>query len=197
MGCALRGQVERIHEFHGAIDRPKDRSGRACTPMRVDRPMGGSVGSHRYPSDGMGASMFDVGPKVQGALRAARNPPAALACRGRAAALVAWRAAAPPDVSGMARTLGDLAHAKGMSEVGKRAALGWQRFCRARSADGNPGLATVLKVARAPGLRLCMGSRVRRAAVDDFGVLRAVGRHPKKATSTTSPRETPSCRARR
>ena len=71
-----------------------------------------------------------------------------------AAYLDAWLEDAPDDVSGIARALGDLARAKGMSQVAKDAGLSRESLYRALSADGNPSFATVLKVARALGVRL-------------------------------------------
>lgn len=50
--------------------------------------------------------------------------------------------------------LGDIARAKGMSDVAREAGLGRQSLYKALSPDGNPEFATVLKVIRALGLRL-------------------------------------------
>jgi probable addiction module antidote protein len=71
-----------------------------------------------------------------------------------AAYLDAWLEEAPDDVAGIARALGDIARAKGMSMVAREAGLSRESLYRALSADGNPSFATVLKVARALGLRL-------------------------------------------
>ncbi|MBK1614071.1 putative addiction module antidote protein [Rubrivivax gelatinosus] len=71
-----------------------------------------------------------------------------------AAYLDAWLAEAPDDVSGIARALGDIARAKGMSQVAQEAGLSRESLYRALSEGGNPSFATVLKVARALGLRL-------------------------------------------
>jgi probable addiction module antidote protein len=71
-----------------------------------------------------------------------------------AAYLDAWLEEAPDDVSGIARALGDIARAKGMSQVAKEAGLSRESLYRALSEDGNPSFATVLKVARALGVRL-------------------------------------------
>ena len=71
-----------------------------------------------------------------------------------AAYLDAWLAEAPDDVAGIARALGDIARAKGMSQVAKDAGLSRESLYRALSADGNPSFATVLKVARALGVKL-------------------------------------------
>jgi probable addiction module antidote protein len=54
----------------------------------------------------------------------------------------------------IAAALGDIARAKGMSQVAKDAGLSRESLYRALSADGNPSFATVLKVARALGVRL-------------------------------------------
>jgi probable addiction module antidote protein len=71
-----------------------------------------------------------------------------------AAYLDAWLEEAPDDVSGIARALGDIARAKGMSQVAKEAGLSRESLYRALSEGGNPSFATVLKVARALGVRL-------------------------------------------
>jgi probable addiction module antidote protein len=70
-----------------------------------------------------------------------------------AAYLDAWLEEAPDDVSGIARALGDIARAKGMSLVAKEAGLSRESLYRALSEGGNPSFATVLKVARALGVR--------------------------------------------
>lgn len=69
-----------------------------------------------------------------------------------AAYLDAWLEEAPDDVSGIARALGDIARAKGMSQVAKDAGLSRESLYRALSHDGNPSFATILKVARALGV---------------------------------------------
>jgi probable addiction module antidote protein len=71
-----------------------------------------------------------------------------------AAYLDAWLEEAPDDAAGIARALGDIARAKSMSQVAKDAGLSRESLYRALSAEGNPSFATVLKVARALGMRL-------------------------------------------
>lgn len=71
-----------------------------------------------------------------------------------AAYLDAWLTEAPDDVAGIARALGDIARAKGMSRVARESGLSRESLYKALSQDGNPSLATVLKVAKALGLRL-------------------------------------------
>lgn len=71
-----------------------------------------------------------------------------------AAYLDAWFEEAPDDAAGIARALGDIARARGMTQVAKDAGLSRESLYRALSADGNPSFATVLKVARALGVRL-------------------------------------------
>ena len=71
-----------------------------------------------------------------------------------AAYLDAWLDEAPDDASGIARALGDIARAKGMTQVAKDAGLSRESLYKALSADGNPSFATVLKVARALGVKL-------------------------------------------
>lgn len=71
-----------------------------------------------------------------------------------AAYLDAWLDEAPDDAAGIARALGDIARAKGMSQVAKDAGLSRESLYRALSANGNPSFSTVLKVARALGVKL-------------------------------------------
>lgn len=71
-----------------------------------------------------------------------------------AAYLDAWLEEAPDDAAGIARALGDIARAKGMTQVAKDAGLSRENLYRALSTDGNPSFATVLKVARALGMKL-------------------------------------------
>ena len=71
-----------------------------------------------------------------------------------AAYLDAWLDEAPEDAAGIARALGDIARAKGMTQVAKAAGLSRESLYRSLSTDGNPSFATVLKVARALGVKL-------------------------------------------
>jgi probable addiction module antidote protein len=71
-----------------------------------------------------------------------------------AAYLDAWLVEAPDDASGIARALGDIARAKGMSEVARDSGLSRESLYKALSETGNPSFATVLKVARALGVQL-------------------------------------------
>jgi probable addiction module antidote protein len=50
--------------------------------------------------------------------------------------------------------LGDIARAKGMTQIAKRAGLGRASLYKALSPNGNPEFATVIKVIRALGLQL-------------------------------------------
>jgi probable addiction module antidote protein len=58
------------------------------------------------------------------------------------------------DAALIAVALGDIARARGMTEVARRAGLGRESLYKALSTDGNPQLDTILKVMRALGLRL-------------------------------------------
>src|SRR4051812_36026284 len=71
-----------------------------------------------------------------------------------AAYLDAWLAEAPDDAVGIARALGDIARAKGMSQVARDAGLSRESLYKALGKNGNPSFATILKVARALGVRL-------------------------------------------
>lgn len=70
-----------------------------------------------------------------------------------AAYLDAWLAEAPDDAAGIARALGDIARAKGMTQVARDAGLSRESLYKALSENGNPSFATVLKVARALGVK--------------------------------------------
>ena len=54
----------------------------------------------------------------------------------------------------VAAALGDIARAKGMSQVARDAGLGRESLYKSLSSSGNPELATVLKVISALGLEL-------------------------------------------
>lgn len=54
----------------------------------------------------------------------------------------------------VAAALGDIARAKGMTEVAREAGLGRESLYKALSANGNPELGTVLRVMRSLGLKL-------------------------------------------
>lgn len=54
----------------------------------------------------------------------------------------------------VAAALGDIARAKGMVQIARESGLGRESLYKALSPEGNPELATVLKVVRALGLRL-------------------------------------------
>ena len=71
-----------------------------------------------------------------------------------AAYLDAWLTEAPDDAAGIARALGDIARAKGMTQVARDAGLSRESLYKALSENGNPSFATILKVARALGVRL-------------------------------------------
>lgn len=72
----------------------------------------------------------------------------------RAAYLNAWLVDFPDDVAGIARALGDIARAKGMTSVARDSGLSRESLYKALSADGNPSLDTVLKVAKSVGVQL-------------------------------------------
>lgn len=58
------------------------------------------------------------------------------------------------DSSLVAAVLGDIARAKGMTQIAKDTGLGRESLYKALSPEGNPEFSTVLKVIRALGLRL-------------------------------------------
>ncbi|MBV8604869.1 MAG: putative addiction module antidote protein [Pelomonas sp.] len=71
-----------------------------------------------------------------------------------AAYLDAWLIEAPDDAAGIARALGDIARAKGMTQVARDAGLSRESLYKALGENGNPSFATILKVARALGVQL-------------------------------------------
>lgn len=54
----------------------------------------------------------------------------------------------------VAAALGDIARAKGMSKIARKAGLGRESLYKALSPEGNPEFATVIKVIRSLGLKL-------------------------------------------
>ena len=54
----------------------------------------------------------------------------------------------------VAVALGDIARAKGMTQIANETGLGRESLYKALSPEGNPEFATILKVVRALGLRL-------------------------------------------
>lgn len=58
------------------------------------------------------------------------------------------------DASLVAAALGDIARAKGMSEIARDTGLGRESLYKALSSEGNPEFATILKVVRSLGLSL-------------------------------------------
>ena len=58
----------------------------------------------------------------------------------------------------IAAALGDIARAKGMTQVARETGLGRESLYKALSAQCNPEFATILKVVQALGLRLHAGS---------------------------------------
>lgn len=58
------------------------------------------------------------------------------------------------DASLIATALGDIARAKGMTEIARKTGLGRESLYKTLSPEGNPEFATVLKVVRALGLKL-------------------------------------------
>jgi probable addiction module antidote protein len=78
-----------------------------------------------------------------------------------AAYLDVWIDEFPDDVSGIARAVGDIARAKGMTQVAKDAGLSRESLYRALSQEGNPSLSTILKVLAAVGLKLSVSVATR------------------------------------
>lgn len=71
-----------------------------------------------------------------------------------AAYLDACMEEAGDDAAYIAAALGDIARARGMAQLAKDTGISREGLYKALSADGNPSLATVLKVVKALGLKL-------------------------------------------
>ena len=58
------------------------------------------------------------------------------------------------DAAFIAKALGTIARAKGMTQLAKETGLGRESLYKALSGEGNPSFATILKVASALGIKL-------------------------------------------
>ena len=58
------------------------------------------------------------------------------------------------DAAFIAKALGNIARAKGMAQLARDTGLGRESLYKALSGEGNPSVATILKVKRALGIRL-------------------------------------------
>lgn len=58
------------------------------------------------------------------------------------------------DAAFIAQALGNIARARGMTQLAKDTGLAREGLYKALSADGNPSFATILKVTKALGLKL-------------------------------------------
>ena len=77
-----------------------------------------------------------------------------------AAYLEACLEEADVDSSFIAKALGDIARARGMSQVAKDTGLSRESLYKALSGERNPGFDTVLKVMKALGLELHAGVKL-------------------------------------
>jgi probable addiction module antidote protein len=75
-----------------------------------------------------------------------------------AAYLEACIEAADGDAAFVAKSLGDIARAKGMTQVARDAGLSRESLYKALSGDRSPGFDTILKVIGALGLELHAGA---------------------------------------
>lgn len=63
------------------------------------------------------------------------------------------------DPSLVAAVLGDIARAKGMSQIARQTGLGRESLYKALSPEGNPEFRTILKIVQALGLQLHASSK--------------------------------------
>jgi len=61
---------------------------------------------------------------------------------------------ADDDPTAIARALGSIARSRNFSQIARQAGMSREGLYKALSADGNPSLATVVRVSHALGLRL-------------------------------------------
>ncbi len=71
-----------------------------------------------------------------------------------AAYLEACIAESDGDTSFVVKALGDIARAKGMTQIAQETGLGRESLYKALSADGNPRFETIVRVAKALGLEI-------------------------------------------
>lgn len=71
-----------------------------------------------------------------------------------AAYLEACLQEAGDDAAFIAKALGNIARAKGMSQLASETGMGRESLYKALSGEGNPSFATILKVTRALGIEL-------------------------------------------
>jgi len=76
-----------------------------------------------------------------------------------AAYLEACMEEAGDDAAFVAKALGDIARAKGMTQVARDAGLSRESLYKALSGERNPGFDTILKVTRALGIELHVAPR--------------------------------------
>ncbi len=82
------------------------------------------------------------------------------------------------DAAFIAKALGTIARAKGMSQVARDTGLGRESLYKALSGEGNPSFATILKVTTALGIRLHAAPlRAGRRPLAPVCVRRRAGRH--------------------
>ncbi|GHU12235.1 transcriptional regulator [Betaproteobacteria bacterium] len=67
---------------------------------------------------------------------------------------------APDDAAFIASALGNIARAKGMTQLAQKTGIGRESLYKALSGKGNPSFATILKVSRALGIKLLPASIV-------------------------------------
>lgn len=58
------------------------------------------------------------------------------------------------DAAFIAKALGTIARAKGMTQLARETGLGRESLYKALSGEGNPSFSTILKVMSAPGIKL-------------------------------------------
>jgi probable addiction module antidote protein len=68
------------------------------------------------------------------------------------------------DAGEIAEALGEVARAKGMTEIAKKAGMSREGLYKALSADGHPEFTTILKVMKALDVELAVTAKVLEAA---------------------------------
>lgn len=146
-------------EFTSWLDRLSDVNGRARIQARIQRLASGNPGKYRRLKFGVCELKVDSGPgyRVYYTVMKTRIQNYDVAKHLRtpeemAAYLEASIAECDGDPAFVAHALGDIARAKGMARVARDTGLGRESLYKALSANGNPQLGTILKVAKALGL---------------------------------------------
>jgi len=126
----------------------RDSRARARIDIRIRRVALGNFGDSKAVGSGVSELRIDYGPGYRVYFTFIEKEIVVLLAGGDEAALE------DGDSSLIAAALGDIARSKGMASIAEATGLGRESLYKSLSENGNPELATVLKVVDALGLRL-------------------------------------------